>query len=132
MPVARRRPLSLTTTSVIPYEEAKSVYEREPCKRTFEEDLLTHLRYGFVFSTPQFFIIGRPVNSKAGAPAIVDPDIRFDEARCDCWHIYLMAGNFSKAWEIMPWKLPLISFERKNELRIYSLDEIKRLSRPAA
>ncbi len=117
---------------MIPYEEAKAVYSREPCKRTFDEDVLLHLQFGFIFSTPEFFIMGRPVDSTAPAADVVNPGVSFPPESCDCWHIYLMAGNCGKAWSIMPWHLPLVSWERRNELRFYSAKEVERLSRPAA
>jgi hypothetical protein len=110
-----------------PIEQAMAVYQKEACARTFDEDLRLHLEHGFVFSTPEFFIMGRPVDSKASPRLIVDPTVRFLSDR-DCWHIYLMAGNCYRAWDIMPWPLPLFSFERRNELRFYPMERIRRLS----
>lgn len=111
-----------------PYETAREVYVKEPCARTFDEDLATHLRAGFVFSTPDYFIMGRAVWSKAPAHLILDPRNPFVREVCDCWMIYLAAGDMTKAWEIMPWPLPLFSFERRNELRFYKAADMKRLS----
>jgi len=47
---------------------------------------------------------------------------------CDAWHVYLMAGDIAKVWSILPWELPLITIERRNVLKVYSLDSIRRLS----
>jgi len=105
------------------------VFEREPCARTFAEDLALHFEHGFVFSTPDYFIMGRPVPKDAPAEDIVNPAIVFPRAICDCWHCYLFAGDMAAALAVLPWALPWISFERKNELRIYDmgkfLDHIK-------
>lgn len=89
---------------------------------------MLHYLHGFVFSTPEFFIMGRAV-VKAGEQAlIVNPEHTFPRSLCDCWHIYLMAGNPSEAWDIMPWPLPWFSFERRNDLRFYRAERIRRLS----
>lgn len=111
-----------------PYFEAKAVYDREPCVRTFEEDLLIHFQHGFVFSTPDYFIMGRPVDLQAEHALIVNPAHIFPREKCNCWHIYLMAGSPKPAWDIMPWPLGWFSFERRNELRFYPVDRIRRLS----
>jgi hypothetical protein len=111
-----------------PYEEAKAVWAKERCVRTFEEDLHWHLLNGYVFSRPDFFIMGRHVNSKAGPELIVNPSWLFDPAECDCWMIYLMAGDCGAAFGILPFNLPLVCFERRNELRFAPLESFRRLS----
>lgn len=111
-----------------PVEIAAEVYEREACARSFREDVEAHLLNGFVFSTPDFFIMGRAVERDAAPTLILDPLHAFPRESCDCWHIWLFAGNMERAWSIMPWSLKWFSFERKNELRFYSADAIRRLS----
>lgn len=111
-----------------PVERAAAVYQSEACARTFREDLEAHLLSGFVFSRPDYFIMGRPVIRTAEAALILDPWHHFPSAECDCWHVWLMAGNTVKAWDIMPWPLEWVSFERKNELRFYRTADIRRLS----
>ncbi len=110
-----------------PYELAKEVYGKEYCPRTFEEDLQLHFTLGFVCSRPDFFIMGRPVDSTAPVPRIVNPRFHFPPPVTDCWHVYLAAGDLSKAWVFLPYYLPLMSFERKNQIKIYSLDRVQRL-----
>lgn len=110
-----------------PYQKARDVYALETCARTFEEDLRLHLEWGVVISRPDFFIMGRPVCSSAAPAKIVDPHFRFESIGIDCWHVYLAAGNVARAWAYLPFPLPLISFERKNVLKFYSLDRLKRL-----
>ncbi len=109
-----------------PFDQARAVYRKERCRRTFEEDLHAHLVGGFVFSTPDFFVMGRPVVSVAPPIAITDPRVSF--ARSDCWHVFLLAGDIRKAWGIVPYDLPMMSFERKNELRFYPMTVIRRAS----
>jgi hypothetical protein len=111
-----------------PVERAAAVYESEACARSFREDLEAHLLGGFVFSRPDFFIMGRPVVKAAPVELIVDPWHRFHSSECDCWHVFLFSGNMVRAWAIMPWELPWFSWERKNELRFIPVAAIRRLS----
>lgn len=113
---------------MMPVEKAAEVYKLETCKRTFREDLEAHLLNGFVFSRPDFFIMGRPVIKAATYEEITDPTFRFPSGMCDTWHIHLMSGNMVRAWAIMPWELPWFAWERKNELRFYPVSAIHRLS----
>lgn len=114
-----------------PLHEAMSVYQKEPCVRTFQEDLWLHLEFGFVFSTPAFFIMGRPVDKDAPHGLILDPSYQFKREECDCWHVYLAAGDLGRAWSILPWPLGWMSFERKNELRFVETERIRCLCVPA-
>lgn len=113
-----------------PFDQARAVYEQEPCARTFRYDLELHFLHGFVFCTPSYFIMGRPVDRYADHRLIIDPAFTFDSHEVNTWHIYLMAGNPSAAWSIMPYPLGWFSFERRNELRFYEAERIRRLSSP--
>jgi len=112
----------------MPVELAAEVYQREGCARSFREDLELHLLNGFVFSTPEFFAMGRPVVKGADKALIVNPAELFPDAACDCWHVYLFSGAMTQAFNVIPWELPWFSFERGNELRFYPVSSIRRLS----
>lgn len=107
-----------------PVELAKQVYDREDCARDFVEDLELHLLNGYVFSTPLYFIMGRPVSVAASHEEIVDPSVVFEDP--DCWHVYLAAGHnpFRAFLRLMPWYLPCVSWERENKLRFHRTDFI--------
>lgn len=111
-----------------PYEQAKAVYAKERNARSFDEDCHWHFLNGYVISRPDFFVMGRHVDSKAEPGLIVNPSWLFDPEKCDCWMIYLMAGDIAPAFDIMPFPLPLVCFERKNELHFQRLEDIRRLS----
>jgi hypothetical protein len=114
-----------------PVERAAEVYKREWCARTFREDLEIHLIYGFVFSRPDYFVMGRPVISTAPEEEIVNPLVHFPSTDCDAWHIALFSGNIARSFHVMPWRLPRITMQRQNELRIYELSAIERLFPPS-
>jgi hypothetical protein len=116
--------LSPPTLALSPYERARAVYASEPCVRTFEMDLLLHLRNGWVHSDPDLFFMARPVSRSAAVADIVDPAVVFEREECDCWHVYLLAGEISLVWRFAPYLLPWCSFERLNAIRFYPCNKI--------
>lgn len=112
-----------------PYERAEALYAGDP-PGTWEDLLLEHLARGFVFSTPDFFVMGRPVMHHAPKEFVVDPYYHFPVEQCDCWHFHCFAGSMAKVWAIEPWPMPWISFERKNELAFCTRARLKRLILP--
>ena len=105
-----------------PFEQAREVYLREPCARTFEEDLILHLRFGYVISTPEVFLMFRPVRRMADHDKIVNPMFRF--MRPNCWHVYLAAGDPTQFYKHFPFPLEWVSGERENKLRVYRFQKI--------
>jgi hypothetical protein len=107
-----------------PFMRAAMVYQNEVCARTFKEDLYAHYVTGYVISTPTYFVMGRPVLSSATYEEITNPHLSFKEP--DCWHLYLYSGPLIHAFLAAPYRLPFVSFERKNILRFYHWDVIAR------
>jgi len=108
-----------------PAWEAANVYEQEACARTFRQDLELHLLNGYVVSTPEFFIMGRPVQKDSPHDCILDPSFPYHPNDWDCWHIYLMAGDIKKCWDFYPFPLEWVSWERKNVLRFFKMKTVK-------
>jgi hypothetical protein len=116
--------------SLSPYEQMAAMYEANPQERSFEWYCEWHMRHGFLFSTPVFFIMGRAVNKgfveRHGLPLQHVP-----REFADTWYIHAMAGDMTRAWDILPYPLPWLAWERildgKRELRFYSAAEVKRL-----
>jgi hypothetical protein len=107
-----------------PAEQAAAVYKKEPCARTFAEDLEAHLLNGHVHSTPEYFIMGRKVRSGADYADIINPYVKHDNP--DCWLVWLYAGNMKKAFEAADVQLPMVAFEKRNRLKFYSWDVIRK------
>ena len=79
----------------------------------FGEALERNYRDGFVFSTPSFFIMGRP------------------HERPNTWFIEGMAGDCAKAWSILPWPMGWVAFHRfDSELHLHRMEDIRRLTVP--
>jgi hypothetical protein len=110
-----------------PAEQAAAVYEREPCARTFRSDLEAHLLHGIVISTPTAFIMARYVGSSWPTQDIVNPWCNdLNPSRRDCLHIYLAAGDLSEFFTFPHKPVTWCSFERRNILRFYSYQSLKR------
>lgn len=107
---------------MIPAVEAARVYEREPCSHDFEHDLYWHLIGGYVFSTPEYFIMGRAVDREAPEHLLLDVKNCFGAP--NAWLVWLGAGDMSKLPEVMPYWLPWIGFQRRNRLRWYRTEEL--------
>lgn len=113
-----------STIAMTPAELAASFYA-DGARGSFRDDLEAHLLNGYVFSTPEFFVMGRPVERAAPEIFILDPWHVFRPADCDAWLIYLAAGDWRKAMAMLPYPLHWIGWERGGRgrgLRWYSLD----------
>jgi len=108
-----------------PYEQAALVYLKEPCARTFREDLENHLFVGWVFNSPSLFLMGRQVMSDWPHHMIADSGVSDDEG--DCWHVWLAAGDMKEAIRLIPHDLPWLSFERNNRLVKMPLAKFRRM-----
>lgn len=111
-----------------PFEKACQVYLREPCARTFGEDLHAHLLRGTVISTPAFFAMYRPVDSRADPEDIVNPWHNSWGREPDCWHCYLLSGCVASFLLSEVSEMPYCSFERGNRLRIHPWSYVRRLA----
>jgi len=100
-----------------PVELAAGVYQREWCASTFREDLEAHLLTGYVHSTPEAFVMARPVCSTDDEAIILDPWHTFERGECDAWLIWLAAGDLRSLLGLFPFPLPLIGWQKRNKLR---------------
>lgn len=109
----------------------------ENSPRTFSEDLQAHLVNGFVFSTPEMFLMFRPVRSTADPAEINDPRHHFKRSECDSWYIYAYAtarktspqSLVKKLLRYQPYALPLVAWEkaRDQRLRFHSIKKLATL-----
>jgi hypothetical protein len=103
-----------------PVELAAKAHLADNSPRSFREDLEAHLLHGYVFSTPEYFAMGRPVRSSASPADMVNPWVNWPRETCDAWLVYLAAGDMQKALTCVPYPLPWIAFERGNALRLHA------------
>lgn len=110
-----------------PVEQAADVYRREPCARTFREDLEAHLLHGLVMSTPTAFIMARYVGRDWPHEAIVDPwENDLTCAPKNCLHVYVAAGDIGELFQFPHKAAEWISFERRNILRFHPYQRLRK------
>lgn len=116
-----------------PYEIISNKYSENPQAQTLDWYIRWHCLHGFVYVTPSFFLMARPVVRDAPACRITEPTYLFNHADCDCWYIHAMAGDIRGAINMEPFKLPWYSWERvldgKLDLRFYKSERIRTLSK---
>ncbi len=112
-----------------PYARMEEWYRTHPSPRLFGQYVDWHLQGGFVASTPDYFVMGRAVSSKAPEWQIVESMKTWPREKEDCWYIFAMTGDLSKVWNALPYHLPLVCFNRHNrkELNFVSLSRIRSL-----
>lgn len=113
-----------------PYERARFLYQRFPQERSFTWYWDWHCQYAFAYATQEFCIMGRPIIREVG-PLVNRCLFLADRSQADCWYIHAMAGNLSKAWDILPYPLGWMGFERMRggtlELTYVLTEQLRRL-----
>ena len=112
-----------------PYEQAKALYETQHGWKLSDYIDWYGANGGYVMSSPEFFLMGRPVFH--WAPEHITLPYRFDVELCDCWYVHVFAGDFSAIWRHVPYFLPWIAFDRqlsgqRKELRFWRTEAIQR------
>ncbi len=101
------------------FYRASNVYD----SALFESDLLCHLRWGYVYSSPDLFAMARPVAKDSSRESILNYAIQHNKP--DCWHVALVVGNLSNLLNLLPFPLPWMSFERRNkDLKFYDFESL--------
>jgi hypothetical protein len=77
---------------------------------SFREELEAHLLHGFVFSTPDVFLMGRPVPRSADVSDVWE---YWPAAECDAWFVWLAVGRVGRLFSLMPWPLPWLGWVRQ-------------------
>ena len=105
-----------------PLDKVRELYT-EHSPRTFAEDVTAHMQHGYVFSTPEYFMMARPVWSEATQESINNVWKAFNPVLWDAWYIYAfalredggLAGLVKKLLTHIPFYLPLIAWERSGQ-----------------
>jgi len=110
-----------------PVERAALLYEDIA---DFRRDLEAHLLQGYVHSTPEAFVMARPVCATAPEVEIVNPWHAFPRERWDAWWIWLAAGDLASLMPLFPYELPCIGWQRcwkgRPNMKFYSMKAIKK------
>ena len=115
-----------------PLDKVRALYT-DNSPRTLAEDLTAHMQRGYVYSTPEYLLMARPVWSKATQEEINDVWRIFPLAMCDAWYVYAfalrddggLAGLVKNLLTHMPFYLPLVAWERSGDtLSFFSTDKL--------
>jgi hypothetical protein len=100
-----------------PIEQAKAHYLVH--NLDFEQDLGWYLLNGYVFNTPDQFLMFKPIDSSLGEKS-------WFPANPDAWYVHYAAGKHSLFWFInkAPYELPKIAWMRNKgasaqQLKVY-------------
>lgn len=90
------------------------------------KDISSYMASGYVYASPEMFIMGKPVRRDGG-----DPDKQVDVIAPDAWYVKLAIGEsrITDFINLMPYPLPWVGWRRelKNKpIRWWSLDKINR------
>lgn len=107
---------------MIPADSIKALYTAES-PRSFDADLHAHLSHGYVYSTPRYLLMARPVCSRAGVEQINNVHHQFESHEWDTWYLYAFAlrekeslrGLVKNLLTHMPFYLPLLAWERRGQ-----------------
>lgn len=116
-----------------PYAALLTYYAEAGAQR----DLWAHLKFyaenGVAYLAPELAIMARPVCSGWPDAHIVGLTSCFAAQSLglpdspDAWHIHLAVGDLRRAFELMPFPLPFVTFQRGTaRVRRYHLETIRR------
>lgn len=89
-----------------PLYHASEFYRAHPNQGNLNDLLNFHLKEGCVVSTPKVFMMARPVCISG-----LDPD---------AWFIEYGSGDMGAMFDLMPFWLPFIAFQRKGRMKVYA------------
>ena len=103
--------------------QAKDLYDK--CGIDMNRDIAAYCANGYVFITPDSFLLGKAVNSKSD----VHPQDQWNVEDPDAWYVNMAVGDVKKFISKIPYPLPLVGWmrETKNQpMRWYDLRKILR------
>lgn len=109
-----------------PYQRAEARHLEFGSDWTFAEVIDAHGVVGYVHSTPDLFVMARQGHSDWNSDEFRDPYATSSTG--DCWHVWLLAGDFRAAMAFLPFPLPFVSYHRRDRLVVLTLDQVLRLT----
>lgn len=114
------------------YEDYVRDNPREEGYMTFSQLCDGYFLNGYVVSTPNYFILARPVNKEADPLDIINPVIPFPREEWNAWYIAAMAGDPSLCWTFYPFELDYVGYQRVTdeiESRWFKTSQIRRITK---
>jgi hypothetical protein len=106
-----------------PAEQVRRLYKRA---EDFREELSAHLVNGYVFCSPECFVMGRAVDLRAPRETALNPWFAFPPEDVNAWLVWAAAGTTAGILSHLPYELPYLAWQRRgSELRVYEFEKCK-------
>jgi len=83
-----------------------------------------HFQHGYVFNTPELFILARRISTEWSEDCILDPWHTDPEG--DARHVRLYAGDTLAIPPLIPYFLPNVTFHRQGRFKIHNMEHLLR------
>ena len=103
--------------------KAKNLYDQ--CEIDMHQDIAAYCGNGYVFITPESFLLGKAVDSKSE----VKPQDQWNVKNPDAWYVHMAIGGVKEFIRKIPYRLPKVGWSRatKNQpIRWYDFNKIQR------
>ena len=110
-----------------PPDELRSLYNRFSRHRDFGSDLETFLALHYVFATPDYIVLAKPVIKGSPEADIIEPTFLFCLEQCDTWFIFACACSKKDFVAFIPFDLTWIAWQRSGaRLRYWTLEHFRK------
>lgn len=110
-----------------PYQRAAELHNASGMALSFREAVEAHAICGYVFATPELFLLGRRVGSDWTDDELCDPWLVAPDG--DVWHVFLAAGDLREGLRLLPYRLPWLSYYHDGKHRLMRLSSFEKRSR---
>lgn len=107
-----------TLSSCRPVDHAKKYYGAN-----FDSMVCEFLKpYRYLYSGDDFFVLAYPHISSI----LFGQNLNKSVDNIDCWVIHYFAGDIKRLFDIAPFDLPYVVFERQGKWKLYETDKLKK------
>jgi hypothetical protein len=109
-----------------PIQQLRELYQKNPQTGGMLNHFMAHLETGYIFSNPEFFVMGRAIKRDAPWCDITNPWHSFPREEQDTWFIFAFAGRTSQnLLTYFPYPLTWVAWSRRNKpLRFHPFERL--------
>lgn len=104
-----------------PIARAVAKHEAFQSDWTFGQIIAAHAPLGVVIIRPDIVLLARPICRDWPEADIGNPMCVADDP--DCWHVWMVAGDWRRCVELAPYPLPWVSMHRRERLIVMSWED---------
>lgn len=106
-----------------PAEQVRALYANA---NDFRDELSAHLVNGYVLSSPDCFVMGRPIDLRSPREVVLNPWFAFPPENVNAWLVWAAAGTVREILAFLPYELPYLVWQRRGgKLRVYEFEKCK-------